>query len=122
MADHATPNLPARDFDATEEFYAALGFTSSFRDRDWLILGRDGIVLEFFPHPDLEPATSWFSACLRLDDLDAFYRACEAAGIAETSTGWPRIQPPRVESSGLRIAALLDPDGTLLRLIQNPAV
>jgi len=26
MVDHATPNLPARDFEATSRFYGALGF------------------------------------------------------------------------------------------------
>ena len=26
MTDHATPNLPARDFGATAAFYAKLGF------------------------------------------------------------------------------------------------
>ena len=28
MADHATPNLPARDFAATAAFYAKLGFVA----------------------------------------------------------------------------------------------
>ena len=28
------------------------------------------LKLEFFPHPELDPLTSWFSCCLRLDDLD----------------------------------------------------
>ena len=32
MTDHATPNLPSRSFDATEKFYAALGFERSWRD------------------------------------------------------------------------------------------
>jgi hypothetical protein len=27
--------------------------------------------------------------------------------------------PPRVESSGLRIAYMVDPDGSLVRMIQN---
>lgn len=26
MTDHATPNLPSRDFEATSRFYAAVGF------------------------------------------------------------------------------------------------
>ena len=32
----------------------------------------------------------------------------------------PQIHPPKREASGLRIGALIDPDGTLVRLIQNP--
>ena len=71
MADHVTPNLPSRDFDVTEAFYAKLGFATSWKDRGWMILQRGGLQLEFFPYPDLDPATSSFGCCLRLDDLDA---------------------------------------------------
>ncbi|MCC6497560.1 MAG: bleomycin resistance protein [Propionibacteriaceae bacterium] len=121
MVDHATPNLPSRSLDATVAFYSALGFTVMFRDAGWLILSRERLVLEFFPYPNLDPATSSFGACLRLDDLDTFYSECQRAGIPETTVGWPRIEPPRQEASGLRIGALLDPDGSLLRLIHNRA-
>jgi catechol 2,3-dioxygenase-like lactoylglutathione lyase family enzyme len=117
--DRATPNLPARDFAATARFYAALGFTESYRGEGWMILERGALTLEFFPHPDLDPAASWFSCCLRLDDLDAFFAACEAAGIAQAPSGFPRLHAPS-EQSGLRIGALIDADGSLLRLIQNP--
>jgi catechol 2,3-dioxygenase-like lactoylglutathione lyase family enzyme len=121
MADHATPNLPSRDFAATVTFYSALGFSTLFHDSGWLILRRGSLTLEFFPYADLDPATSSFGSCLRLDDLDGFYSECVKAGIPERSAGFPRLQPPRLEASGLRIGALLDPDGSLLRLIQNPA-
>ena len=120
MADRATPNLPSRDFAATSDFYAGLGFAEQFRDDGWMILARGDLVLEFFPFPDLDPATSSFGCCLRLDDLDTFYDACVAAGVPETHRGWPRLHVPEVEDSGLRIGALVDPDGTLLRLIANP--
>ena len=119
MTDHATPNLPARDFEATSRFYAALGFVEGWRDGGWMILKRGNLTLEFFPDPNVDPLTSGFGCCLRLDDLDAFYDACKAAGIAETCRGQPRIHPPKTESWGGRLGALIDPDGTLLRLIQN---
>lgn len=120
MADRATPNLPARDFSATAAFYAALGFTEQYRDEGWLILVRDSVVLEFFPYADLDPAASGFSCCLRLDDVDAFFAVCRGTGLPETTVGRPRIHRPVIEASGLRIGALIDPDGTLLRLVQNP--
>ena len=119
MTDHATPNLPSRDFAVTSAFYASLGFVEGWRDERWVILARGGASLEFFPHPDLDPLTSWFSCCLRLDDLDSFYAAAKAAGLPETCHGQPRLHPPTVEDSGVRIAYLVDPDGTLVRLIQN---
>ncbi len=63
--------------------------------------------------------SSSFSCCLRLDDIDAFYAACKVAGLPEQCWGAPRLHMPKVEASGLRIGALIDPDGTLVRLIQN---
>jgi len=119
MTDLATPNLPSRDFGASSAFYAGLGFVEDWRDEGWMILKRGDVTLEFFPHPELNPLTSWFSCCIRLDDLDAFYAVAKSAGTAETCSGQPRLHPPKVEDSGLRIAYLVDPDGTLVRLIQN---
>lgn len=119
MADHASPNLPSRDFENTARFYAALGFVERWRDAGWMILERGSLRLEFFHHPELDPLTSWFSCCLRLDDLDAFYSVCKATGLPETCRGQPRLHPPKAEDWGRRAGALIDPDGTLLRLIQN---
>ena len=119
MTDHATPNLPARDFEATSQFYQRLGFEQGWRDDGWMILTRGELTLEFFPHHDLNSATSWFSCCLRLDHLQEFYTACTSAGIPESCSGMPRISPPQIENSGLTVAYLVDPDGTLIRLIQN---
>lgn len=120
MVDRATPNLPSRDFGATSDFYARLGFVEEFRDDGWMILTRGSLTLEFFPFPDLDPAASSFGACLRLDDLDEFFQACVDAGLPQATRGWPRLHPPRLEASGLRIGALLDPDASLLRLVANP--
>ncbi len=119
MTDHATPNLPSRDFELTSQFYQRLGFEQGWRDEGWMILTRGRLTLEFFPYPDLEPGKSAFSCCLRLDDLDALYAVCREAGIAERCWGWPRLHAPASEDSGLLIAALIDLDGTLVRLIQN---
>ena len=119
MADHATPNLPSRDFEATSTFYGQLGFSESWRDSGWMILKRGGLTLEFFPFPDVDPAESSFGSCLRLDDLNGFYEVCKAAGLPEARSGIPRLVPPRVESSGLTIAYMVDPEGSLLHLIQN---
>ncbi len=65
---------------------------------------------------DFDPATSGYGSCLRLDDVDAFYAVAQAAGVPERTTDFPRLQPP-VPQHGLRIGALLDPDGSLLWLI-----
>jgi catechol 2,3-dioxygenase-like lactoylglutathione lyase family enzyme len=119
MSDFSTPNLPSRDFEATAVFYVALGFETGWHDSGWMILKRGALTLEFFPHPELDPRTSWFSCCLRLDDLDSFYEVCKSEGIPERNTGHPRLQAPKLEDWGGRVGALIDPDGTLIRLIQN---
>lgn len=119
MADHATPNLPAIDFEVTSCFYQSLGFVEGWRDGGWMILRRGGLLLEFFPYADLHPGESSFGCCLRLDDLDSFISSAIAAGVPEQRLGWPRISQPVVEASGLRIGYMIDPNGSLLRLIQN---
>ena len=119
MADHATPNLPARNFQAASDFYARLGFSERYRDNGWMILERGGLKLEFFPFPDLDPCESSFGCCLRLDDVSGFFEACKAAGVPESRTAMPRVVAPRVEHWGGTVGYLVDPDGTLLRLVQN---
>lgn len=119
MTDRATPNLPARNFDATEVFYASLGFATTWKSEKWMILRSGELVLEFFHHPDLDPSTSWYSCCLRLDNLDSFFARCLAAGIDESMKGYPRLHAPKLEPWGGTSGALIDLDGTLIRLIQN---
>lgn len=119
MADHAAPNLPSRDFAATAAFYAQLGFEEDYRDAGWMILSRGDLTLEFFPYPDLDPFHSSFSCCLRLDDLPAMMAQVEASGVPAARHGIPRYHSAAPDPSGLTIAYLIDPDGTLIRLIQN---
>jgi len=77
-----------RDFENTFRFYERLGFQETRRDAHWMILKRGGIVVEFFPHADLDPASSWFSCCFRLDDVEEFYSIVLAAGVPERNDGW----------------------------------
>lgn len=117
-SDHATPNLPSRDFQATADFYGRLGFETGWRDEGWMILHRGDMQLEFFPYPDLDPASSSFGCCFRMADVGAFADEVVAAGIPEASTGCPRLHRPKREHWGGLVGYLADPDGTLLRLVQ----
>jgi catechol 2,3-dioxygenase-like lactoylglutathione lyase family enzyme len=119
MADVITANLPSRNFDATATFYAALGFEVDYRDAAWMILQRGSLMVEFFPFPDLDPYGSSFSACVRVEDVDALHVGWLSAGLA--SAGIPRMTPPKTEAWGGRMFALVDPDGSLLRCIGFPA-
>ncbi|MCQ0970793.1 bleomycin resistance protein [Paracoccus sp. TK19116] len=111
-----TANLPSRDFDATEAFYGRLGFKRRWRDDGWMILDRDEAIVEFFPHPDLDPAQSWFSACIRTDDLDGLHAELKRLGLP--TSGIPRLdaEPYRI-TDDLRMVALIDLDGSLIRCL-----
>ena len=117
--DRITANLPSRDFDATAAFYGALGFTVSYLDDGWLIMSRGPLVLEFFPYPALDPKQSWFSACLRVDDLDRLHKDFSKAGLPGDAVSIPRISAPEVQPSVPRMFFLVDCDGSLLRCIDN---
>lgn len=119
MADRITANLPSRDFAATAAFYARLGFGEVFRDRGWMILARGPLVLEFFPHPGLDPKASWFSACIRVDDPDALLAEWRGAGLPGDDRAIPRLTGFFKPGSAPRMFALVDPDGSLLRVIDN---
>lgn len=65
MPDRVTADLPARSLDVTARFCQRLGFAVDFKDQGWLIMARGTLELGSFPHPDLNPYESWFSACVR---------------------------------------------------------
>ncbi len=117
--DRITANLPSRDFDRTEGFYAALGFSAGFKDDGWMILDRGPLQIEFFPNPDLDPAQSSFSACIRVDDLDGLFAAFQRAGLSANPRATPRLTPPQKQPGVPRMFALVDGDGSLLRCLEN---
>jgi hypothetical protein len=119
VTDRITANLPARDFGATAGFYGRLGFAVEYRDDGWMILSRGALELEFFAHPGLDPATSWFSACIRVDDPDALLDEWRALGLPFDDTSIPRLTGFFRPGTAPRMFALVDPDGSLLRVIDN---
>lgn len=115
-----TANLPSRDFDATEAFYAALGFERAYRGDGWMILHFDGLLVEFFPHPDLDPKTSWFSAGLRTPAIAPIRDRWAAAGCWSEETDIPRltgITDPAGDVPGM--FCMIDPDGSLWRIMED---
>ncbi len=120
MMDRATPNLPSRDFAATAGFYAALGFTVRFKDEGWMILSRGPLELEFYP-AEHDPRTNASSACFRVGDVDGLFNAFSEAAISRSSRGIPRLAAPQ-EQHGLRMFALVDPDGNLIRCIGESSI
>ena len=117
-----TANLPSRDFDRTEAFYGRLGFQVAFRNATWMILERDGQQVEFFPHPDLVPTESWFSACLRVADLDRLHADWVALELPGDPAAIPRLTPAFEPDGAPRMFALIDPDGLLWRVMEQESV
>ncbi len=119
MGDRITANLPARDIRATEAFYARLGFETRYYSDGWMIIGRGKLELEFFAWPDLDPKGSNFSACIRVDDPDALLAEWEGLGLASAQGEIPRLTGFFRPEGAPRMFALIDPDGSLLRVIDN---
>ncbi|MEM8775275.1 MAG: bleomycin resistance protein [Pseudomonadota bacterium] len=118
-ANRITANLPSRDFAVTEDFYGSLGFATAFKGDNWMILIRDSLEVEFFPHPELDPKSSWFSACMRLDDIDKMYQEWVDLGIPTEGTTLPRLGAPVKFDGAPRMFFLHDPDGSLWRILDN---
>jgi hypothetical protein len=119
MADRITANLPSRDFDSTAAFYGRLGFEVGFRDDGWMILGRGDQQVEFFHHPELDPKTSWFSACIRVDDPQGLLTQWQKLGISVDQGQIPRLTGFFKPGNAPRMFALVDEDGSLLRVMGN---
>ncbi|AJE48262.1 bleomycin resistance protein [Celeribacter indicus] len=119
MSETITANLPSRDFARTEAFYARLGFETRFRDDGWMILGLGDTQAEFFPHPEVDPKTSWFSACLRSDDIEALHARFSGAGLPTDRLSIPRLTGIFKHASAPRMFALVDEDGSLWRVIDQ---
>ncbi len=82
-----------------------------------MILRSGSLEIEFFPMK-IDPKESWFSACIRVDNLNALYESFENGGLPKDSSSIPRLTAP-IETDGLRMFAVVDIDGSLLRCIEN---
>jgi catechol 2,3-dioxygenase-like lactoylglutathione lyase family enzyme len=111
------PILPARDFEATARFYQRLGFAvvSQYQPPDaYLILRRGEVELHFFPHFELDPAASYAGCYIRVADVDAWFNLARQAGLPDA--GIPRLVALRDRPWGMREFAVIDPNGSLLRI------
>ena len=117
-ADQAIPILPSRSVAETVGFFRALGFEGGphAADPGYAILRRGAVELHFFSHPDLVPAESSAMCYLRVGDVAEWHRDFAAAGLP--SQGIPRLTAPVQRPWGLREFALVDPNGSLIRVGQ----
>lgn len=108
------PILFARDIDETSRFYADLGFRVALPDEGYLIVDRDGAQIHFVTTPDLDPSTSNAMCYLHVDDVDGLLAIWRDVDLPES--GIPRLTIAEDKPWGMREAALVDPNGTLVRI------
>ena len=117
MTEAAIPILPSRDLSATTRFYGRLGFEVRFRQDEpspYLIVHRGSLELHFFVLPDLDPWASNWMCYLRVDDAGAVHAGWAPLGLP--NAGIPRLTAPADTDYGMREFAVIDPDGTLVRV------
>ncbi|WP_428249847.1 bleomycin resistance protein [Ferrovibrio sp.] len=118
LSDLAIPMLPSSDLDATEAFYAALGFQATGRYPDYLLLRRGTLELHFAwlgddPEMEFDARSNFAGAYLRVADADVLH--AEWAAIEATAERMDEIED---KPWGLREFHVVDPDGNLLRIGQ----
>jgi hypothetical protein len=80
-----------------------------------MILSRQGAVLHFvMAEAGHDPARSAHGTWIDCSDPDGLAAEWAAVGLARQ--GIPRLVPPEGKPWGLREMALVDPEGTLLRI------
>jgi catechol 2,3-dioxygenase-like lactoylglutathione lyase family enzyme len=111
MADFAVPTLPMRDVRETRSFYEGLGFVCVHEHEppdSFLVLVRGGAMVQFFP-AHVDPRASSHTFMLSVDDLESTYAAFKRSGVAN-------VLPIETKPWGVREFAVVDPNGTLIRV------
>ena len=116
--DIAIPLLPSRSMADTLRFYQKLGFDGEIvsPNGDYAIVERGSLELHFFLHTALNPAESAFGCYCRVQDVDSVYAAFCQAHLPHH--GIPRITVLENKPWGMREFAVIDEDGSLLRIGQ----
>jgi hypothetical protein len=133
MAHEVTvPLLPCRSIDEIADFYAVPGFRTTHRQQrpnPYVVLQREDLHLHFFgiPEfdfgiPEFDPATSYGSCLVLVEDIAELHRAfadgMRAAYGRILVAGIPRMTRPRprANNNGLTGFSLVDPGGNWIRV------
>ncbi|MFI2034302.1 bleomycin resistance protein [Streptomyces bottropensis] len=125
MGEKTIPILPCRTLQPVLDFYEALGFEVTFRQRSpnpYAVVERGGIELQFFGLKAFDPTRSFSTCYVITDDVDGLYTAFRS-GLKETygripTRGLPRLGPLKDMSYGVRQFLLTDPGGNCVRVGQ----
>ncbi len=124
-ADRMIPILPSRSIDDQIDFYEALGFEVTYRQKTpnvFAAVQRGAIELQFFVLKGYEPANSYSTCYVMVSNVDELY-ADFRAGLKQAlgripSRGIPRIGAIGDMSYGVRQFLLTDPGGNIIRIGQ----
>lgn len=126
MTEKTIPGLKARDVADVAEFYVALGFEITFRQKtpyQFLSVKRGGIELNFHGNRTFDPATSQHGCVVHTGEVDYLYHAF-AAGLearfgAVPAQGVPRIGALKNMTYGVRQFLMIDPGGNTIQICQE---
>lgn len=119
------PIFPSTDFDRTEAFWALLGYGSTERfGAEYMIMRHPaGLEQHFFPLARISTKKNFHGAYIRFDQpgqadtlFEEWTQAAGTSAFEELAGKAGRIVPITDTSYGLREFAMLDPDGSLLRV------
>jgi catechol 2,3-dioxygenase-like lactoylglutathione lyase family enzyme len=125
LTERTIPILPCRSIDDVLAFYRALGFVVTYqqeRPNTYAVVQRGGIELQFFVLKGLDPAQSYSTCYVLVDDVDGLYEAFtvglrDAIGRVPTR-GIPRVGSLRDMAYGVRQFVVVDPGGNYIRIGQ----
>jgi len=119
------PLLPCRDIDEIAAFYGVLGFRSTYRQtrpNPYVALRREDLHLHFFGMPEFDPADSYGTCLVLVEDIAALHRAfadgMRAAYGHVLVAGVPRMTRPRARKNadGVTGFSVIDPGGNWIRI------
>lgn len=126
MSQFAIPHLPANSINDTEEFYTALGFIVTYKQKapnNFISMNFEGIEIQFFGLKALKPEENFSSCYLIVTDIDKKYDAFRA-GLKKLYGKYPIKGIPRIgalkdiPAYGVRQFIVVDPTGNYIRIGQ----
>ena len=116
--ERARAFLPTQDFEASKEFYVALGFTMVLEgDVAIFAIGESEFILTLFYQKDYAEN---FMMQILVDDLDAWWARISSLNLSERF-GVPAPKEPAMQPWRLRVAYVIDPCGVLWHFAERPA-
>ncbi|NGY61425.1 hypothetical protein G7043_21095 [Lentzea sp. NEAU-D13] len=131
MANELTiPLLPCPSIDEIASFYEMLGFSVTYRQtrpNPYVALRREDINLHFFGMDDYDPAQSYSTCVIIVQDTGPLFEAF-AAGMRSVHgkllmSGIPRMTRPRLRNDRYTGFTVVDPGGNWIRInkaVQEP--